>query len=110
MYQSRSQAHVENRNKIISDTLASAEAKGGITCDHDLELYVAEAEIKAYQLGSTDGSTVFERCSGEQPRTDNSSLSNPGMESAQAEACIERMNDMNAKEVFHIYSIATAAI
>ena len=44
VYQSRSQAHVENRNKIISDTLSDAEAKGDITCDLDLEVYVAEAE------------------------------------------------------------------
>ena len=86
MYQSRSQAHVENINKNISDTLAGAEAKSDITCDHDLELYVAEAEIKAYRLVNTDGSTAFERCNGEQPRTVNSSLSAPGMDCEEVDS------------------------
>ena len=103
MYQSRSQAHVENRNKIISDTLEGAEAKGDITCDHDLELSIAEAEVKAYQFVCNDGSTAFERCNGKQPRTVKSSLSASGMESEEVEACIERMNDLDAKVVSHIY-------
>jgi hypothetical protein len=101
VYQSRSQAHVENRNRIISETLSGADSKGDITCDMDLELYIAEAEIKANQLIVTDGSTAFERCSGEPPRTVNASLAAPAVENI--EACIERMNDIDAKVVGQIY-------
>ena len=104
VYQSRSQAHVENRNKIISDTLNDAEAKGDITCDLDIELYVAEAEMKAHQLVITDGTTAFERCNGEPPRTVNASLSAPGMEAEAIEGCIERMNKIDADLVSKIYS------
>jgi hypothetical protein len=97
VYQSRSQTHVENRNRIISETLSGADSKGDIKCDMDLELYIAEAEIKANQLIVTDGSTAFERCNGEPPRTVNASLAAPAVENT--EACIERMNDIDAKVV-----------
>ena len=82
VYQSRSQAHVENRNKIISETFSDAVAKGDINSDLDAEFYVhvVEAEIKANQLITTDGSTAFERCSGQPPHTVNASLSSPSME------------------------------
>ena len=103
VYQSRSQAHVENRNKIISETLNDAVAKGDINSDLDAELYVAEAEIKANQLITTDGSTAFERCSGQPPRTVNASLSAPSMDADEIEGCIERMNGINATVVSAIY-------
>ena len=103
VYQSRSQAHVENRNKILSETFSDAIAKGDINSDLDAELYVAEAEIKANQLITTDGSTAFERCSGQAPRTVNASLSAPSMEADEIEGCIERMNDINGKIVSAIY-------
>ena len=84
VYQSRSQAHVENRNRIISETLNGADSKRDITCDMDLELYIAEAEIKANQLIVTDGSTDFERCSREPPRTVNTSLAAPAVENSRS--------------------------
>ena len=103
VYNSRSQAHIENRNRIISEVLAGAVSKGDVTNDTDLELYIAEAEIRAFQLVETDGSTAFERCIGEPPRTVNSSLSAPGMEQEELEACLERLNDLDrdlAKSVY----------
>ena len=36
VYNSRSQAHIDNRNHIISDVIAGAESKDDITCDTDL--------------------------------------------------------------------------
>ena len=104
VYQSRSQAHIENRNRIISEVIHSAVAKGDITCDTDLELYIAEAEIKGFQLIETDGSPAFERCTGELPRTVNSSLSAPMMEADDLERCVERLNDMDAKLARSVYS------
>ena len=92
VYQSRSHAHVGNRNKIISEAFSDAVAKGGINNDLDAELYLAEAEIKANQLITTDRSTTFERCSGQAPRIVNASLSAPSMEADEIEGCIERMN------------------
>ena len=70
---------------------------GDIACDMDLELYMAEAEIKANQLIVVDGSTAFERCNGEPPRIVNVSLAAPAVENI--EACIERMNDIDAKVI-----------
>ena len=101
MYQSRSQAHVENRNCIIRETSSGADSKGDITCDMDLELYIAKAEIKAKQLIVIDGSTAFERCNGEPPRTVNSSFAASAVE--DIDACIERTNDIDAKVVGQIY-------
>ena len=92
---------MENRNRIIRETLNGADSKGDITCDMDLDLYIAEAEIKANQLIVTDGSTAFERCNGELPRPVNASLAVPAVENI--EACIERMNDIDAKVVGQIY-------
>ena len=46
VYQSRSQAQIENRNRIISEVIHSAVAKGEIRCDTDLELYIVEAETE----------------------------------------------------------------
>ena len=103
VYQSRSQAHIENRNRIISEVIHGAVAKGDITCDTDLELYIAEAEIKGFQLIETDGSHAFERCTGELPRTVNSSLSAPMMEADDLERCVERLNDMDAKLARSVY-------
>ena len=103
VYQSRSQAHVENRNRIISETLQAAEAKGDITCDLDLELYIAESEIKANQLVVTDGTTAFERCFGEPPRTVNASLSAPHMDSDDIEACVDSLNKIDGNMVRSIF-------
>ena len=104
VYQSRSQAHIENRNRIISEVIHGAVAKGDITCDTDLELYIAEAEIKGFQMIETDGSPAFERCTGELPRTVNSSLSAPMMEADDLESCVERLNEMDAKLARSVYS------
>ena len=104
VYQSRSQAHIENRNRIISEVIHGAVAKGDITCDTDLELYIAEAEIKGFQIIETDGSPAFERCTGELPRTVNSSLSAPMMEADDLERCVERLNEMDAKLARSVYS------
>ena len=103
VYNSRSQAHIENRNRIISDVIAGAESKGDITCDTDLELYIAESEIRAHQIIETDGSTSFERCTGEVPRTVNSSLSAPVMDADELEQCIDRLTDMEARVTRSIY-------
>ena len=67
----------------------------------DLELYIAEAESKASQLIVTDGSAAFERCNGEPPSNVNASLAAPTVENI--EACIERMNDIDAKVVGQVY-------
>ena len=104
VYQSRSQAHIENRNRILSEVIQGAVAKGDITCDTDLELYIAEAEIKGFQLIETDNSTAFERCTGEKPRTMNSSLSAPMMDADDFERCIDRLNEMDAKLARSVYS------
>ena len=64
------------------------------------ELYIVEAEIKANQLIVTDGSTAFERCNGDPPRIVNASLAAPAVENI--EACIERMNAIDAKTVGQI--------
>ena len=110
IYQSRSQAHVENRNKIISKTFSNAVARGDINSDLDAELYVAEAEIKENQLIFTDGSTTFKTCSGQAPRTANASLSAPSMEVDEIEGCIERMNAINGKVVGAIYKHCNAVM
>ena len=104
VYNSRSQAHIENRNKIVSEVLAGAVAKGDVTNDTDLELYIAEAEIRAFQLIESDGSTAFERCTGEPPRTVNSSLSAPGMEADHLDECMERMNQMDSDLAKSVYN------
>lgn len=103
VYHSRSQAHIENRNKVISDTLRTAEAKGDVTCDLDLELYIAEAVIKLNHLTVTDGSTAFERCTGEPPRTVNSSLSAPHMDADEIEECLSRMNALDSSVARLVY-------
>ena len=59
---------------------------------------------KAHQLVVTDGTTAFERCSGEPPRIVNASLSAPGMDAEDIEGCIERMNGIDANLVSKIYS------
>ena len=107
VYQSRSQAHIEIRNRIISEVIYGVVAKGDIVCDTDLEFYIVAAKIKEFQLIETDGSPEFERCIGELPRTANSSLSAPMnamMEADDLERCVERLDDMDAKLAHSIYS------
>ena len=104
VYNSRSQAHIENRNKIISDVLAGAVAEGDVTNDTDLELYVAEAEIRALQVIETDGTTAFERCTGEPPRTVNSSLSAPGIDPDKIDECIDRISGMDKELARTVYN------
>ena len=104
VYQSRSQAHIENRNSIISEVLAGAAAKGDVSSDLDLELHIGEAEIRAFQLIETDGSSAFERCTGEAPRTVSSSLSAPMLDADELESCIERLNTLDANLARSMYS------
>ena len=73
------------------------------SCDTDLELYIAESEIRAHQIIETDGSTSFERCTGEMPRTVNSSLFAPVIYADGLEQCIDRLSGMEAKAIRSIY-------
>ena len=103
VYNSRSQAHIETRNRLISEALDAAAAKGDVTCDSDLELYVAEAEMKGNQIIVTDGSTTFERTTGEPARSIACTSAAPALTEEELTTAIENLNGFEQSTVTNIY-------
>lgn len=83
---------VENRQRIVNEGLAAAEAKGDIVDAATLQLAVGAAQIKAMQVIVTDRATVFERTHGVPPNTMKQLIGADQMTVDQLQAAIAAAN------------------
>jgi hypothetical protein len=62
---SRAQASVENKNKLVRSIEAEINENGAVTCRQDFDFFVTRYLIRYTMIKQTAGSTVFERLRGE---------------------------------------------